>query len=43
MWVIESRTMRWVGHVECMVEKRNAYRVAVGNLKGKRPPGILGH
>ena len=33
VWVIESRTMRWVGHVACMVKKRNAYMVVVGNLK----------
>jgi len=33
MWVIESRTLRWVGHVACMVEKRNVYMVVVGNLK----------
>jgi hypothetical protein len=29
--------MRWTGHVACMGEKRNAYRVFVGKSKGKRP------
>ena len=31
--VIKSRRMRWVGHVARMVERRNVYRVLVGNLK----------
>jgi hypothetical protein len=31
--------MRWVGHVVLMGEKRNAYRLLVGKLKGKRPLG----
>jgi hypothetical protein len=34
---IKSRRMRWVGHVACMGEGRNLYRVLVGNLEGKRP------
>jgi hypothetical protein len=29
------RRMRWTGHVERMVEKRNAYRILVRNLEGK--------
>jgi hypothetical protein len=29
--------MRWAGHVARMGEKRNAYRILVGNLEGKRP------
>ena len=33
VWVIRSKMMRWLGHVSCMEEKRNAYRVLVGNLK----------
>jgi len=27
--------MRWVGHVACRGEKRNAYRVLVGKHEGK--------
>jgi hypothetical protein len=34
---IKSRRMRWVGHVVCMGEGRNVYRVLVGKPKGKRP------
>jgi hypothetical protein len=29
--------MRWEGHVACMGEGRNVYRVLVGKPKGKRP------
>jgi hypothetical protein len=29
--MIKSRRMRWVGHVAQMEEKRNAYRIMVGN------------
>jgi hypothetical protein len=35
--MIKSKRMRWVGHVARMVEKRNAYRILVGNPDGKRP------
>jgi hypothetical protein len=31
--------MRWAGHVACMGRERNAYRVLVGNRKGRRPLG----
>jgi hypothetical protein len=31
------RMIRWAGHVACMGEKRNAYRVLVGKAEGKRP------
>jgi hypothetical protein len=31
--------MRWEGHVAQMGEKRNAYRLLVGKLEGKRPLG----
>jgi hypothetical protein len=37
--IIKSRRMRWAGHVACMREKRNAYRILVGKLEGKRPIG----
>jgi hypothetical protein len=33
---IKSRRMRWAGHVARMGEKRNAYRLLVGKLEGKR-------
>jgi hypothetical protein len=36
--MIKSR-MRWVGHVVCMGEGRDIYRILVGGPKGKRPPG----
>jgi hypothetical protein len=31
--MIKSRRMRWAGNVARMGEKRNAYRILVGNLK----------
>jgi hypothetical protein len=34
---IKSRRMRRVGHVACMGEGRNLYKVLVGKPKGKRP------
>jgi hypothetical protein len=34
---IKSRRMRLAGHVACMGEVRNMYRVLVGKLEGKRP------
>jgi transcription termination factor 2 len=37
--IIKSRRMRWAGHVARMGEKRNAYRLFVGKLEGKRPLG----
>jgi len=37
--VIKSRRRRWVGHVACMGEKRNVYRVLVAKQEGKRPLG----
>jgi hypothetical protein len=37
--IIKSRRMRWAGHVTRMGEKRNAYRLLVGTLEGKRPLG----
>jgi hypothetical protein len=35
--MIKSRRMRWAGHVARIGEKRNAYRILVGNPEGKRP------
>jgi hypothetical protein len=37
--VIESRRMRWAGHVAYMGEERGVYRVLVGRPEGKRPLG----
>jgi hypothetical protein len=34
--MIKSKNMRWTRHVTRMGEKRNAYRILVGNLEGKR-------
>jgi hypothetical protein len=34
---IKSRRMRWVGHMACMGEGRNMYRVLVGKPEGKGP------
>jgi hypothetical protein len=34
---IISRRMRWMGHVACMGEGRNVYRVLEGKPEGKRP------
>jgi hypothetical protein len=36
---IKSRKMRWAGHVACMGEGRNLYRVLEGKLEGERPLG----
>jgi hypothetical protein len=35
--MIESKWMRWAGHVARMWKKRNAYRLLVGIPEGKRP------
>jgi hypothetical protein len=37
--MMKSRMMRWTEHVARMGEKRNAYRILVGKLEGKRPLG----
>jgi hypothetical protein len=37
--IIKSRRMRCAGHVARMGEKRNAYRLLVGEPEGKRPLG----
>jgi len=41
--VIKSRRMRWVGHVACMGERRDIYRVFAGRPEGKRPFGRPRH
>jgi hypothetical protein len=37
--MINSRRMRWAGHVVRMGEKRTAYKIIVGKPEGKRPLG----
>jgi hypothetical protein len=39
IWVIRSRTMRWMGHVARLGDRRGAYRGLVGRPKGKRLVG----
>jgi hypothetical protein len=34
--MIKSRRMRWEGHVACMGEMRNAYKILVRKPEGKR-------
>jgi len=34
---IESRRLRWTGHVARKVERRGIYRVLMGKPEGKRP------
>jgi hypothetical protein len=41
--IIKSRRMKWAGHVARMGEKRNAYRLLVGNPEGKRLLGRARH
>ena len=36
---LKSRRLRWAGHVARMEQSRNAYKVLVGKLEGKRPLG----
>jgi hypothetical protein len=40
---IKSRRMRWAGHVACMEEERNVYKVLMGKPEGKRPLGRARH
>jgi hypothetical protein len=35
--MIKSRRLIWTGHVARMRQKRNAYRISVGEPEGKRP------
>jgi hypothetical protein len=41
--MIKSRRVRWAGHVARMREKRNAYRILMGNPERKRPIGRPRH
>ena len=36
-WGDKWRRMRWVWHVACMKEKKNAYKILVRKPEGKRP------
>jgi hypothetical protein len=40
---IKSMRMTWAGHVACMGEGRNLYRVLVGKSEGKKPLGRPRH
>jgi hypothetical protein len=35
--IIKAKRMRWTGHVARMGEKRNAYKLLVGQPEGRRP------
>jgi hypothetical protein len=37
--IIKARRMKWVGHVARMGEKRNEYRLLLGNPEGRSPLG----
>ena len=39
LFVVNTRRMRWAGHVERMGEDRGVHRVLVGKPEGKRPLG----
>jgi hypothetical protein len=40
---VKSRRMRWAGHVACMGEERNVYKVLMGWSEVKRPLGRPRH
>jgi hypothetical protein len=39
----KSRQIRWAGHVACVGEEREVYKVLVGKPEGKRPLGRPRH
>jgi hypothetical protein len=41
--MINSRRIKWTGHVACMGMKRNTYKALVGEPEGKRPLGRPTH
>ena len=43
VWIRKSRVMRWSEHVARMGEKRDVYRVLVGQPERKRPLGRSRH
>jgi predicted small integral membrane protein len=36
---MKARRMKWAGHLARMGDKRNVYRLLVGNPEGRRPVG----
>jgi hypothetical protein len=40
---MKSMRNRWAGHIELRGKNRNAYRVLMGKLEGKRPLGSPKH
>jgi hypothetical protein len=40
--MIQSRRMRWTGHVACMGERKEAYRALVGDLRERDHKEHLG-
>ena len=40
---LKSRRLRWAGHVTCMEQSRNAYRILVGKPEEKKPLGRPRH
>jgi hypothetical protein len=40
---VKSRRMRWAGHVLCIKEMRNAYKILVEKPEGKTPLGRPKH
>jgi hypothetical protein len=43
IWVAESRSMRWAGHVAGVEARRVSYRVLVGKPEVRRPLGRPRH
>jgi hypothetical protein len=41
--IIKSRRMRWMRHAACIREMKNAYRMLIRKLEGKRPFGMSRH
>jgi hypothetical protein len=39
---MKSKRMRWTGHVTCMGDTKNTYKILVGKPEGKRPLGRCG-
>ena len=42
-WVINSRRLRWAGHVARMCKSKGGYRVLVGKPEGRNPCGRPRH
>jgi hypothetical protein len=37
--MVKLRRVRWAGHVACMGEMRNAFKILAGKPEGKKPLG----